>query len=397
MTLAEHAYRVLLGLYPKKHRQVYEESMLQHARDLSRAAQQRGRWCVATLCLRLFIDGVINAGIEHLEAIMTVNNRIKPAPWLIVLLASLPGLLVVLSSWNAELLGPLLPILGYLYLGLLFLVLPIIWWQRRRFPVWALLPAGALMWLLTYKAGTELSAQVNSFHILDLNWIGMETGIALLSIVLIAGISGGLLRSKRLPGSVWLVIGVMVFINIGLATLYSFNVNGSGGLFPGISQYFTTSGLGPLEGLMLVAFGLLAARQHGVLAILVVVGGYSYMVTDYDYLFGYPFRDWMGLSVYFVTMTILYMVVIPVALLRAKTRLGRALAVFLPIVAFHVARLTVPLLVIQQTIKLRPGDVIATINIMLSLILAWVLYSYIADARHEIQVEDSLEATPLPN
>ena len=397
MTLPEKVYRVLLWLNPTKHRQVYEQPMLQHARDLSRDAHQRGRWHVAMLYLRLIKDGIVNAGIEHMEAIMTANNRIKPAPWLIVLLASLPGLLAVLSRWNTELLRPLLPILGYLYLGLLLLVLPIIWWQRRRFPVWALLPAGALMWYLIYKAGTELAWQVNSLHILDLNWIGMETGIALLSIVVIAAIFVVLLRGQRLPGSVWLVIGVMLFGNAIMATLYSLTVDGGDRLFFGLSQYFTTSGLGPLEGLMLVAVGLLAARQHGVLAILVVVGGYSYMFTDTDYLFGYPFREWTGLSAYFVTITILYLVVVPVAFLRAKTRLGRALAVFVPVVAFHVARLTVPLLVIQQPIQLHPGNVIATFNVMLSLILAWVLYSYFGDTSRDMQLNDSLEESPLPN
>lgn len=397
MTLPEHVYRVLLWLFPAKHRQVYEELMLQHARDLSRAAQQRGCWHVVKLCTRLFIDGIANAGIEHMEAIMTANNRIKPAPWLIILLASLPGLLAVLFRWNPDLLRPVLPILGYFYLGLLLLVLPIIWWQRKRFPVWALLPAGALMWYLTYKAGTELSAQMNLFHRLDLKWIGRETGIALLSIVLIAVIFVVLLRGQRLPGSFWVVIGIIVFSNVIFATLYSLNVYGIDRLLPGMTQYFTTSGLGPLEGLMLVAVGMLAARQHGVLALLVIVGGYSYMFTDTDYLFGYPFREWMGLSAYFVTITILYLVVVPIAFLRARTRLGRVLAVFVPVVAFHVIRLSVPFLVIQQPIQLRPGEVIATINIMLSLILAWGLYSYFGDTSSDMQLNDSLEAYPLPN
>jgi hypothetical protein len=329
MTLPEKVYRVLLWLNPTKHRQVYEQPMLQHARDLSRDAHQRGRWHVAMLYLRLIKDGIVNAGIEHMEAIMTANNRIKPAPWLIVLLASLPGLY--------------------------------------------------------------------SLHIIDLNWTARETGVALLSIVLIAVIIMALLRGQRLPGSVWLVIGVMLFGNAIMATLYSLTVDGGDRLFFGLSQYFTTSGLGPLEGLMLVAVGLLAARQHGVLAILVVVGGYSYMFTDTDYLFGYPFREWTGLSAYFVTITILYLVVVPVAFLRAKTRLGRALAVFVPVVAFHVARLTVPLLVIQQPIQLHPGNVIATFNVMLSLILAWVLYSYFGDTSRDMQLNDSLEESPLPN
>jgi hypothetical protein len=397
MTLAEYVYRMLLWLYPTKHRQAYEQPMLQHARDLGRAARQRGRWHVAKLCLRLLKDGIVNAAIEHMEAINMANNRFKPIPWLSVILASLPGLLVALSRRHAALLDPLLPILGYFYLGLLVLAPPIIWWQRRRFPVWALLPAGALMWFLTYRAGTELSRQVNSLHILDLKWTGIGTGIALLNIVLTAVIFVALLRDQRVPGSIWLVIGVMVFGNVLVATLYSLARYGGARLFPGMLQYFTTSGVGPVEGLMLVAVGLLAARQHSVLALLVVVGGYSYMCTDSDYLFGYPLREWTGLSAYLVAATTLYMVVVPVALLRARTRLGRAFAVFVPVVAFHVIRLTIPLLVIQQPLKVRPGDVMHSINIVLSLIFAWVLYSHIGDASRDAQPNGSLEASPLLN
>lgn len=397
MTLAEHIYRMLLWLYPTKHRQAYERPMLQHARDLSRAAGQGGRWHVAMLCLRLLKDGIVNAGIEHMEAIMLANDSFNPAPWLSVLLACLPGLLIALSRQHAELLSPLLPILGYFYLGLLVLALPIIWWQRRRFPVWALLPAGALVWLLTYRAGTELSWQVNSLHILDLKWMGIETGIAILNIVLAVAIFVVLLRGQHVPGSVWLLISLIVFGHLLLATLYSFARDGGDRLFAGMFEYLTTSGLGPVEGLMLVAVGLLAARQHGILALLVVIGGYSYMLTDTDYLFGYPIREWTGLSAYLVAVTFLYLIVVPIALLRAKTRLGRALAVFVPVVAFHVTRLSVPLLVIQQPLKVRPGDVMLSINVVLSLILAWVLYSHIGEASRDTQSSGSLKASPLPN
>jgi hypothetical protein len=393
MTLAEHMYRMLLRLYPRKHRQAYEQPMLQHARDLSLAARQRGRWHVAWLCLRLLKDGIVNAAIEHMEAIRMANNRYKPVPWLSVVLASFPGLLVALSRRRPAPLGPPLAILWYLCLGLPVLALPLIRWQRRRFPVWALLPAGALMWRLTYTAGTELSRQVNALHIHDLAWMRSETGIALLNILLAAALFVALLRGQRVPGSIWLVIGVMVFGNVLLALLYSLALFGGARLFPAMLQYFTTPGVGPVEGLMLVAVGLLAARRQGVLALLVVVGGYSYMCLDNDYLFGYPFREWTGLSAYLAAVTVLFLVVVPVALLRAKTRLGRALAVFAPVVAFHIARLTIPLLVIQQPIKVRPGDVTATINIVLSFVLAWVLYNHIGKATYDAEPDGSLEAS----
>ena len=103
MTPAERFYRALLWLYPAGHRRIYGRPMLQHARDMVRAARRRGRRHVATLYLRLVFDGLVNAGIEHVEAIMTANGRIKPLPWLAVLLTTLPGLLFVLSRQHAEL------------------------------------------------------------------------------------------------------------------------------------------------------------------------------------------------------------------------------------------------------------------------------------------------------
>jgi hypothetical protein len=294
--------------------------------------------------------------------------------------------------------GPLLPlllILAYSYLGVLVLAPLIIWWQRRRFPVWALLPAGLLTWFLLYVAGRELSRQIGSLHILDPEWTGTETGIVLLSVLLTATLFVALLRGRRIPGSIWLLLGVTVFGNVLVAALYTLARYDGARLLPGVLQYFFVSGVGPVEGLTLVAVGLLAARQHGVLALLVVVGGYGYMCMDSDYLFGHPLREWTGLSAYLVAVTALYLVAVPVALLRAKTRLGRALAVFVPVVAFHVTRLAVPLLVIQQPTRVRPGEIMLSVNVVLSLLMSWVLYSHIGEARPDAESVD-LEATPLP-
>ena len=179
MTLAEPVYRALLWLYPREHRHDYEEPMLQHARDLGRVAQQRGPWHVAILCSRLLRDGVVNAAIEHMEAIGMADNRYTPVPWQSVILASLPGLLIAVTRRHADLLDPLLPILGYLYLGLVLLGAPIIWWRKRRFPEWALLPAGTLVWVLTFSAGLGLWRLSDSLHIFDLRRTEIWTLITL--------------------------------------------------------------------------------------------------------------------------------------------------------------------------------------------------------------------------
>jgi hypothetical protein len=397
MSLAERIYRLILRLYPGEHRRAFKEAMLQHARDLNQDAQQGGRLDVAKLSCSLVLDGFVNACREHWEGMMVANNGIKPAPWMSVLLASLPGLLIALSRRNFELLSPLLPILGYLYLGLFVIGLPIIWWRRRRFSVWALLPAGALVWFLTYRAGTGLAELANSLRILDLKWMGNWTGITIINFVLAVAFFVVLLRGQRVPGSVWLILGIMIFGNVLLAVFYSLVQYGAVQLSPGMFQYFTVSGIGPVEGLMLVAVGLLAARQHGVLALLVVIGGYSYMLLDSDYMSGSRLLEWPGLSAYLIAGAILFLVIVPITLLRAKTRLGRALAVFVPVVVFHVIRLSVPSLVHQQSLHMGPGDVIASLNILLSLILAWLLYSYIGDPARAAQPSHELATTLFPN
>ena len=397
MSIADRIYRWMLRLYPRKHREAFEEEMLLHARDMNRDAEQLGQWNMARLCISLVKDGIVNACREHWEEIMGRNNGIKPASWYIVLLAALPGLLILLTRRISAQYAQLDPIFWTLYLGTLLIVVPIIWWRIKRFPVWALLPLGALAWSLIYAAGMGLSDLANSSQIFILDRAGMQAGIALLNVVVITLIGAAVLRGQRVPHLAWILGGVMLVGNLVLAFLYSQAEFGGEGLMRGVVQYFTASGLGPLEGLMLVAVGLLFALEHGVLAILVVVGGYSYIFADSDYLFGYPQREWVWLSTYFAAITILYLVVVPVALLRAKTRQGRALAVFVPLVAFHLMLLTVPLLVIQEPIQMRPGTVIATINILLSFVLAWVLYSEMGEVREGAEISGNLATDPLVN
>jgi hypothetical protein len=221
--------------------------------------------------------------------------------------------------------------------------------------------------------------------------------ITLINFVLAAVLFVVTLRGQRVPGSAWIILGIMIFGNVLLATFYSQVQYGAVKLKPSIFQYFTVSGIGPLEGLMLVAVGLLAARQHGVLALLVVIGGYFYMLTDSDYLSGYRLLEWAGLSAYLIVATILYLVIVPIAFLRAKTRLGRALAVFVPVVVFHIVRLTVPAIVLQQPLNVLSGDMIISINVLLSLILAWVLFSHFGEATRTVKPNEVREKLPLPS
>lgn len=392
MSWGERVYRLVLRFYPKTHRQAFEEAMLLHARDLNRDAEAQGAWQVAKLCVSLMKDGLVNGWKEHWEGIMAANRDIEPASWLTVLLAAIPGLLILLTRRMPAQLTPLPLTTWYLYLGILVIVVPVILWRKKRFPVWALLPLGALIWILIFRMGMEMSGLA-----LIRNIPGMQAGIVLLNILVLAVIVVIVLPGQRLPRSAWVLVGIMIVGNLLLAFLYSMEEFGSERLFSGMVQYFTTAGIGPLEGLMLVALGLLFAREHGVLAILVVVGGYSYMFADSDYLFGYPQRDWAWLTTYFTAITVLYLLVVPAALLRARTRQGRALAVFVPLVIFFTLHFIVPLLVIQEPIRIPPGEVVGVINILLSFVLAWVVYSEVGRKGEAAKTSSNLAADSMAN
>lgn len=376
MKIAGSFYCLLLRLYPAEHRQAYGVYMLQHARDLGKAARQRGRWSSAKLLLRLLFDAIANAAIEHLEGNPMANKSFSPLPWLSVLLAVVPGALMALSRAQLTRLDPLMLVLGYAYLGLLVVGLLYIWRQRRRFPVWGLLPAGMLVWYLTLISAAGLSWLAERQRFLDPQWTGVETWLSLLHFVLAVVLLTSGLRSRSVPQAGWIVLRLIIATNLLAAVVYSIDRYGVVQLAPGMLQYFAAAGLGPLDGLMLVGLGLLAARRYGVLALLLVLGGYSYFVSDSDYMFGYPLRTWTWLQPYLIALTLLYMVAAPAALLRARTRLGQAAAVFIPLLVFHAARIFVPLLAVGGTgISLPPGDVLLSANVLLCVWLAWILYS----------------------
>jgi len=381
MTPAERLYRVLLWLYPPKHRRAFGQSMLQHARDLSRAARQHGRRHEAALCLRLLVDGITNALIEYWEAIMNAKVPYKPVPWLSVLLVAVPGLWVALSRRHADVLAPLLLLLGGACILLFAIGLPAMWWRNRRFPIWGLMFAGALAWFLTYWAGTRLSQQIWLPYI-----FGWESGALPLNILLATLLFVILLRGQHLPAKVWVFVGFISLFNILGAIIYGSIQLENGLQMRELLPFLMASLALPAEGLMFVAVGLLAVRQHGVLALLVVIGGYSYMFMDTDYLFSSPVRDWTGLPLYFVTVSLLYLVLAPAALLRARTQPGRALAIFVPVVLFLVIRLVTPTLVTGRSITvLLPGDVGISLNILFVLIFAWILYNHLSGAHFKAQ------------
>jgi hypothetical protein len=372
MTPAENLYRVLLHLYPREFRRAYGELMLQHARDLERAALQRGRLSVSALYLRLVGDGLFNAAAEHLQAVRAANNNFDPTPWPAVLLAAIPGLWLALTRRHADLLGPALSLFGSAYLVLLLIAVPVAWRRARRIPVWALIPAGMLasISIFRFQSGVaSLAVPLDSrFSIWAL--------IALLTLALTTLIGFIILRGRRLPGTTFLFIGLLLLSGLLLALLVRQKATWTD--HP-ISYYLAAALTEPAIALLLVAVGLPAARRHNVLALLVVIGGYGTIFLDSDYLWGSPYRDWPGLPFYFPAMILLFFVLAPTGLLRARSRLGRAAALFFSTALFLTARLAGPALVLGQAATILPGDAILSLTVLLSLVIGWILYGNLGD------------------
>lgn len=312
---------------------------------------------------------------------MNLEKNYEPVPWASVFLAIIPGVLLALSRRNVDEFGRLLGIIGWLYLAILAVGLPVIWYRTKHFPVWGLLPAGALAWFGLYLLATGLTWLTGpGGHPL----LSLEVANTLLQAAVAIALFLILLRHRRVPIAVWGLMALLFALNLIVIYLTTYQ---TGRLDAGNPLQLLTILSGPIEGVMLLALGLLAVPQHSVLSLLVVLGGYLYMLSDSDYLYGFSLRDWPGLTIYLIGMVALYAVVAPVAFMRARTRLGRALGVFAPVAAFAVSRLAVPRFVSGQPGVIWPGDVLISVNLLLVLAIGWILYTYLSEDQPEIQPE----------
>lgn len=395
--MAERIYCILLWLYPAEHRQAYGGLMLQHARDLGRDARQHGGWQIIIFYLRLITDALHNAGFEQWEAIM-IKNRFSPASWLTVLLAAIPGMLLVFTRVDITRLGQVLPQLVSIgYLAILVVGVTLIWYRQRRFPAWALLPAGLLLWNVVFLVGNLLNGLISDLGWLSPLWQDGMLGFAMLEIVLIVVLAVLLLRGQHLTASTWLVCGAIVLANLLLTILLFQDLPIPARLDPDIFLFLYNTAIGLLDGLLLVAAGLLAVRQHGTLTMLVLLGGYGYMFLDSDFISGFLLKEWAGYPAYAIGMTALFLVVPPIAMLRARTRMGRALAVFIPVGIFLIARIAVPSLVLPYYPHQIPwGEILFSVNVMLNFVLAWVLYSNIEKAIQGEEIVEVVSSPPQP-
>ncbi len=77
LSVGERLYRLLLYLYPRRHREEYGRLMLLHVRDQLRDAREQGRWHVLRCWASVLLDTARTAPAEHLvlakESMMAIQ------------------------------------------------------------------------------------------------------------------------------------------------------------------------------------------------------------------------------------------------------------------------------------------------------------------------------------
>jgi hypothetical protein len=310
-------YRKLLWVYPAQHRREYGPWMTQLLRDLTRDAYRESGIPGALLTwLRALWDLIATAPAEHVRS-ATVgldNHPVSPLPWWQVLLAVLPGLLVLSNriGWLTATFGRKASErmdLWILPITCLLLVL-VGWIPKRRLAVWAFPALGLLAWTLPLGA----SAMVESLLLAPPPpYSPAHAWVDNLSLVA-PGIFGALLlicqrRCLRMPRWGWALVA----------------------LFVACGPFLAVAEVALL--LLPIAIGLLLARRNLLLAVLVVVAA-QYSIVDgiYDPSYGVVFwsSDYTVERIVSVLPALAYLVLTPLYVCRARTSGGRMAGLLLP-------------------------------------------------------------------
>jgi hypothetical protein len=305
---SRRTYASLMRLYPQEFRDEYGPSMLQLFTDQCRSTmQENGTRGMIFLWLRTLMDLAFSVLREHVMSTTATGGLLegvpnKPLPW--------KGVAVVLVPCLVFFIGQIGQLTGQDWFFMLvrraayFLIIPVllVWLLTRKFPIWGLIPLG-----MFYRTLLDL---INNYEY----FIG-RTGVILAGIlqikttpdpmiflknhipeirILITTIILGtviflILRIARRTGftrSSWVCLGVFLVVTIleilsGLihAGIYLLKVTSADMLYGNIPSmlqdvaYSAFYAFLPTVGfLLLILVGILLARRHGRLALLLPLG-----------------------------------------------------------------------------------------------------------------------------
>jgi hypothetical protein len=305
---SRRTYASLMRLYPQEFRDEYGPSMLQLFTDQCRSTmQENGTRGMIFLWLRTLMDLAFSVLREHIMSTNATGGLLeavpnKPLPW--------KGVAVVLIPCLVFFVGQIGQLTGQDWFFLLirraayFLIIPVllVWLLTRKFPIWGLIPLGmfyrTLLDLINNyeyvigRTGVILAGILQTKFTPDFT-IFLKNHIPEIRILITTIILGTvvflILRIARRTGftrSSWVCLGVFLVVTIleilsGLihAWIYLLKVSSADMLYGNIPSmlqdvaYSAFYAFLPTVGfLLLILVGMLLARRHGRLALLMPLG-----------------------------------------------------------------------------------------------------------------------------
>lgn len=247
------------------------------------------------------------------------SQIITRKPWWQVGLTILPGLLFLVASiFNGAGVG------RFAFIVSIVLLLSAFWIVTRQrslseFPVWGIIPLGILaFWVSGFIVSFIFSWPDTFAYILG---VIFSLGIVGLSVLIMIKYQ----RISHVPAITWGLIGL------------------GGGVI--LFQWFVANGLSRFNSLpdwmmmaVLFSAGLLLAKEHGLYAVMLILpGGVFWMnfEVEPEIYFWDTHRFWN--TIFDLAMPLLFYVITPYGVLRARTVFGQALGLLTPIAIYYVA------------------------------------------------------------
>jgi len=346
VTGSRRLYARLIKLYPAEHVAEYGEAMLQVFTDQCREiSQEQGIPGLAFLWLRTIIDFGKTAVNEHLLARQAAMKfpEIAPLAWKDALLVLIPSL-VLLITYVALLIWNTASIYWMEFWFNLLCAIPIlwVWWRRKVFPVWGLVPAGIILYLV-FETIYNVPFRLSGFH--TGSWL-LLTALFLTLIISLGWRYARLWHPSR-QVTVW--VGICLFASLTQVVLMIFyshffslnssqasNWNWTAAFSETTKNYYPTVWFVVQEttGLLLfVVCTTIFARKFGNLSVLLLPG---YFFSNY---LSFRVSSAAAGSVYALVLTyrLFLTILLPLWIVRASSAQSRRWGIILPAILAFLA------------------------------------------------------------
>jgi hypothetical protein len=345
-------YAAAVWLYPWRFRAAFGAEMLGVFAEALAGAAQQGAGRVLALCAReatgLVVGLLEQYGRACGEAWARLRAQAVEPSWAQALAATVPGLLIVSGYWVFRFIpgeGPQWLIVAGWALAGGFLALGASAARRGwRHTTWTLPALGLLACLAFLRMAQDSSAN---------GWVSYGP----LFVAALSALGMTHWRGLRLPRATWALLGVMVLLGLARATRQVMSQAYFGSEDPGAYRlYLFLAALMPAAVVVvLLVVGRLAARWHGLGAVLLLLGPCAALIDVLvDPTYGVRSSPVPGQALLaLVLRTLLYgglLVAAPLWLLRARTAAGQVGGVLAALGVALAAVIVIPLVYWRQQV-----------------------------------------------